>query len=68
LTGTVRKRSISAASHADNAVRVMNDAVGTDYRDRAFEELGLAIHELSIAVGLIGRGLDRWFIFVGEGP
>ena len=48
-----------AANHADTAVRVMNDAEVPDFRDRAFEEMGFAIHQLSLAVKELAESHHR---------
>lgn len=44
-----------AAKTADRACMVMNEAAVEQFRDRAFEELCLAISDLATAVALIGR-------------
>ena len=48
-----------AALHADVAVRTMNDAEGEDFRDRAFEELGMAVTSLGMAVRELSRDVRR---------
>ena len=48
-----------AAKHADSAVRVMNDAEMDQFRDRAFEEMGFAVHKLSLAVAELASTLHR---------
>jgi hypothetical protein len=52
---TAQQFAKNAADHADSAVRVMNDAEVSDFRDRAFEEMGFAIHQLGLAVAKIAE-------------
>ena len=48
-----------AQQHADSAVRVMNNAELPQFRDRAFEEMGFAILQLSKAVEELARTHHR---------
>lgn len=47
---SAKEHAENAAAHADAAVRVMNEGELPQFRDRAFEELGFAVLELSRAV------------------
>jgi len=48
-----------AAKHADGAVRTMNEGEVPQFRDRAFEEMGFAVHQLSLAVAELSRTMHR---------
>ncbi|KRE30438.1 hypothetical protein [Agromyces sp. Soil535] len=53
------KHADDAASHADSAVRLMNEPHRNDPRDRAFEEFGFAVFALSKAIAQLARASHR---------
>lgn len=53
------EKAAEAAKNADAAVRLMNDAEVPQFRDRAFEELGFAVHSLSLAIKELAEAHHR---------
>lgn len=52
---SAQEHAENAADLADSAVRTMNDADVDQFRDRAFEDLGLAVADLARAVAILAK-------------